>query len=255
MQLGRNRPYDRAEKPRLTIDHYLDVTSLPKPPLHVDRASSVAAWPMYGNDYCGDCTCAAAGHMIQAWTAYAGTEDSIPAGAVLAAYEAISGYDPQTAANDNGAAEQDVLGYWRRHGIGGHKIAGFAELASLDSLSMVKACLEIFGTVYLGLRLPQSAMLQFQEGEPWTFEGDEDIAGGHAVPLQYFGYGEENELGVVTWGRFQRMSREFYWAYCEEAWVILSPDWLTPGGKTIDGLDLEQLRADFTTLTGEPPPF
>ena len=38
---------------------------------------------MYYNDQYGDCTCAAAGHMIQNWTASAATEISPPDQSVL----------------------------------------------------------------------------------------------------------------------------------------------------------------------------
>ena len=39
-------------------------TTLPAPPAAVDWGKKVPSWPMYLNDKYGDCTCAAAGHMI-----------------------------------------------------------------------------------------------------------------------------------------------------------------------------------------------
>jgi hypothetical protein len=42
----------------------------------------------------GDCTCAAAGHAINQWTAYAGKKFSPANADILKAYEAISGYNP-----------------------------------------------------------------------------------------------------------------------------------------------------------------
>ena len=42
---------------------------LPPPPPTLDLAAPVPDWPMYANDRLGDCTTAAAGHMIEAWTA------------------------------------------------------------------------------------------------------------------------------------------------------------------------------------------
>jgi len=48
---------------------------------------------MYSNDTIGDCTCAAAGHMIEAWTALAsGKTVTVTTAAVVKAYSAISGY-------------------------------------------------------------------------------------------------------------------------------------------------------------------
>ena len=47
---------------------------------------------------------------------------------VVAAYSAITGYNPSTGANDNGAVEIDVLNYWRQTGIAGHKIGAYVAL-------------------------------------------------------------------------------------------------------------------------------
>jgi hypothetical protein len=255
VKLGRAKPYARTEKPRLILEHYLDSSALPPPPPVVDRASEVASWPMYGNDRIGDCTCAAAGHMIQAWTCYAGSEVTLTEADVIGAYSAVSGYDPATGANDNGANEQDVLNYWLKTGIGGHKIAGFAQLASVDNLVLAKQALNIFGTLYLGINMPQSAMDQFNAGEPWSYAGDLNSIGGHAVPVQAWQTDVTGEIEVVTWGRVQRMTRGFWWNYVEEAWVVFSGDWMTPKGVAVSGIDRAGLRADFTSLTGRPAGF
>lgn len=254
VKLGRNKPYTRAEKPRLVLEHYLD--HLPAPHATVDRASKVASWPMYLNDSIGDCTCAAIGHVIQGWTAYSqGTAVAVPDNAILKAYEDVSGYDPATGANDNGAVEQDVLNYWRKTGVAGHKIGGFAELASLDNLTLAKQALQYFGTVYLGIQVPSSAMEQFDAGEPWDFVGDWNIEGGHAVPVQYWTTDRKGEIEVVTWGQRQRMTRSFWYQYVEEAWVVFSADWLNAAGDDPDGISRAALRADFQALTGQAADF
>ena len=83
---------------------------------------------MMHNDTIGDCTCAAAGHLVMEWTANVGAETTPADADILAAYSAITGYDPKTGANDNGAVETDVLNYWRKTGIAGHKIMAYAAL-------------------------------------------------------------------------------------------------------------------------------
>lgn len=249
VQFGRNKPYTKEEKPRLTLDSYL--TSLPKAHAVVDRASKVTGWPMYDNDTIGDCTFAAVGHVIQAWTAYAGTEVTVSTSDVLTGYEAVSGYNPATGANDNGAAEQDVLNYWRKTGIGGHKILAFAQLEDLENLAMAKQAVDLFGSLYIGLEVPDTAMQQFDNGEPWDAVRGAQIEGGHAVPVQYWGTDEHGEIGVVTWGKLQRMTRAFWRTYVEEAWVVISQDWLETNGDTIEGFDLTQIEADFRLLTGD----
>jgi hypothetical protein len=248
VEFGRTQPYTRDEKPRLLIEDYLDTAALPPPPAVVDRASSVTTWPMYGNDTLPDCTFATVGHEIQAWTAYGAGEVTLPEGTIEQAFAA-------TGPMGQGRIVQDVLSYWQKTGIGGHKIGGFAELSSIHNLTLAKQCLDLFGTVYLGINVPQSAMDQFNAGEPWDYVGDQNIVGGHAIPVQYWATDVIGEIEVVTWGQRQRMTRSFWVHYVEEAWVVFSNDSLNAKGTTIAGFNRAQLRADFTSLTGQPASF
>jgi len=72
---------------------------------------------------------------------------------VLDLYERVSGYDPATGANDNGAVELDVLNQWRQVGIGGHKIGAFVAVSPSDARE-VKEAIYLFGGVYIGISLP-----------------------------------------------------------------------------------------------------
>jgi hypothetical protein len=49
---------------------------------------------MMGNDKVGDCTCAAAGHLVMDWTANTGKEVVPSSQQIVAAYSAITGYNP-----------------------------------------------------------------------------------------------------------------------------------------------------------------
>src|ERR1700722_11407036 len=104
--------------------------ALPTPPASFDLTGKVgSAWGMMDNDQLGDCTCAAAGHLIMEWTANAQKKMITPSDQqIVAAYSAITGYNPVTGANDNGAVEVDVLNYWRQTGIAGHKIGAYMAL-------------------------------------------------------------------------------------------------------------------------------
>ena len=62
-------------------------------------------WPMLDNDRIGDCTAAAAGHLIQSFSANAGALITPTDDQVLKVYVDTTGYDPQTGANDNGCPE------------------------------------------------------------------------------------------------------------------------------------------------------
>ena len=255
MKYGR-LPRD-TDRPALTLENYLSAAGLPPAPLVVDRASKVPSWPMYMNGPdpdnqtlipknmggIGDCTIAAAGHMIQGWTTYATTEITISALDVLLAYEHVSGFNPVTGANDNGAQMQDVLAYWKGTGIATHKIAGYAAFGDPTDLTLMRQVLNTFGTVYVGVNLPESAEEEF--GNIWTYESSSPIVGGHAICLQQVVTGQIGVNHVVTWGRLQKATNAFMEHYTEEAWAVVSQDWIDANGTTIEGLDLTRLLSDM----------
>src|ERR1700690_4287507 len=60
-------------------------------------------WGMLGNDRVGDCEIARIAHMLMLFTAHTGSMVIPTLDEVIAVYSAITGYDPATGANDNGA--------------------------------------------------------------------------------------------------------------------------------------------------------
>lgn len=252
-KLGRRAPHHPATHPRLTLGEF--VASAIVVPAVVDYIGDISSWPMYLNDTLGDCTIAAAGHMIEAWLGYAGGDTERPGvtdGEVLAAYEAVSGYRPSQPAIDRGAIMQDVLDYWRKTGVGGHRIGAFAQVDLSNDVEMKKA-LYLFGHIYVGVNLPEIAESQFDAGTPWTVVDDDGgIAGGHAITIGYIG---TNEYEGITWGRSQAITMDWLAKYGEEAWVAISSDWLSKSGVSPEGLDLHGLGEAFAAMTGEPNPF
>lgn len=222
-------------------------------PAQADWLSKVTDWPMYGNDQLGDCTCAAAGHMIEQWSAYASTQTEITDADVLKAYEVAGGYNPANPSTDQGAVMQDVLNYWRHTGIGGHQILAFAE-ANVKDLNECRVAVAEFGTLYLGINFPASAMDQFNAGQPWDVVQGAQIEGGHAINAGWY----DTAAGtwkVVTWGKVQTMTQAFFDAYVEEAWVVITQDWIDAKGDAPTGVDTAALGQQFTELTGDPSPF
>ena len=61
-KLGKHQP--TFDTRTLLFGKYL-TSELPPPPASKDYSRAVTTWPMMGNDTYGDCTCAAAGHMIE----------------------------------------------------------------------------------------------------------------------------------------------------------------------------------------------
>jgi hypothetical protein len=242
-KLGKTAP--RVDVRTLTLSRYLDRVELPDPPGTLDLTEHVAEWPMYANDRIGDCTTAAAAHMIEAWTAAArGSAVEVTESAVLAAFDRVKITDPQSGAE--GAVELDVLRDWRKHGVGHHRIGAFARVSTSDH-RLVQTAAWLFGGLYVGLELPLSA--QYQDTWDWneTLSGDGRPGswGGHAVDVVRY---SADGLTVVTWGDLQEMTWSFWDRYCDEAYCILSRDFLD-GGRTPNGFDLDALRADLELVT------
>jgi hypothetical protein len=228
--------------------------ALPAPPASLNLTTKVKVpWGIMDNAQIGDCTCAAAGHLLMEWTANAEPKIFTPSDAqIVAAYSAITGYNPKTGANDNGAQEIDVLNYWRQTGIAGHKIQAFVALEPANHTHIMDG-VWIFGGCYIGLSLPKTAQAQTQNHQPWSVistggDGAAGSRGGHAVPVVAY---DARSLTVVTWGALQTMTWGFWAAYCDEAYAILSPDYLEQkGGQTVapSGFNLAQLQEDLADL-------
>jgi len=232
----------------LRLERY--IKNLPIPPDDIDWGSIAAPYPMFMNDSIGDCTCAAAAHLIEVWTKNAQVKESeLRDSYVLRAYENISGYDPQTGLNDNGAVGIDVLNYWRKRGIGNHRILAYAKIETSKRLNVFTACW-LFGGIYVGIQLPNSAQKQLDNKQDWSImDSGVDSApgswGGHAISISTM---NADALTCITWGQTQRMTWEFFNAYCDEAYAILSRDWLRRN-QAPNGFAITELLADLTEIT------
>jgi hypothetical protein len=248
-RLGKQPP--RSDLRTLQLTNYLKVEALPAPPSELNYGKKLPPnWGMMGNNKIGDCTCAAAGHSIQEWSKIGGKAlITIPDSAVLAAYEAVSGYNPEDPKTDRGANELDLLNYWRKTGIGGYRITAYVGLEPHNS-DHVKDAIDIFGNCYIGLALPVSAQTQLI----WTVppggpvgHGAPGSWGGHAVIV--VGY-DARTLTVVTWGKLQQMTWQFWDTYCDEAYGLLCTQlWK----KNPVNLDVATLMADLQAVAQSTP--
>jgi hypothetical protein len=247
-QAGR-LPHDPRPERLLLADYQ---TGTPTPPPSADWVSGVKSWPGLLNDQIGDCTAAGAGHIAQQVNWYGRDQDApVSDSDVLAFYEAVSGYRPGDPSTDVGATLQDALNAWRTLGIGGNRIAAFAQVRATD-LATIRACIATFGSVYAGMWFPQSAEDQFNAGQPWTVVKRSANLGGHCIPIM--GY-DADSFTCVTWGQTQRMDVRFLQTYVDEFWTSVDLDWLRATGVSPAGLNTAALNADYQTLTGKPGPF
>ena len=211
-----------------------------------------SAWGMMENATVGDCEFARMGHMLMNFTAHTG-KMVVPTDAqIIAAYSAVTGYDPsQTQPDgsnptDNGAATPDVLNYWQNVGIAGHKIAGWAQVDSTQEA--IQQAIWLFGGAAIDISIYQSMMDQTQADEPWD-DPTGALLGYHAVPAEGFG---KDGLTVITWGALQQMG----WPTClkvlEGCYIVITQDWIEQNGKAPNGFDLATLQSDLNLLQSTP---
>lgn len=215
------------------------VPSLPAAPPSRDWSVALPVdLGMMSNDVCGDCTCAGAAHLVQTWTANNGGELTLGDADVVAAYSDITGYTPSDPTTDRGAVLLDVLNAWRQNGIGGHKIGGYVAVNHLD-LEEVAQAIDLFGGVYTGAMLPVCA--QAQVGATWSdTSGAAGGWGGHCLAAVAY-----NDAGLtyVTWGKRQLATWQWFAAYADECYAIISVDWVTGAKPAPSGFDLPTLQA------------
>lgn len=246
-KLGKQPPVfdDRT----LRFSSYL-TPALPAPPDSVNYYQKVPAWPMYYNDQYGDCTCAAAGHMIQNWTASAATEVTPPDPTVLSFYEHFVGTPPPP---DEGCNMLSVLKYWRKTGLDQHKVAAFTSLRLRDQTE-AKNAVYLLGGIYIGVSLPDFTVPPHVDPLtiPWVLPAGGPVGdaapnpqNGHCIPA--VGYDAE-QLWIVTWGTVKSMSWDFYNAYADESYAVVSTDFIGTGGESPTGFDLAGLEKDLAGL-------
>lgn len=249
MRLGKLPPkFDRRS---LLLASYL-TRDLAPPPASVDYAKAVPRWPVMGNDRIPDCTCAAAGHMVEEWTANTGKVRILSDRAILTAYDQLADDAP-----DRGLYMLDVLKYWRTTGIGGDRIHAFAQLQP-RSESEARDAIYLFGNLYLGLALPNFAVIPGTDFRtvPWvvpavgpTGDAAPNPTNGHCVAAVAY---DVRTLWVVTWGSVKPMSWSFFQTYMDEAFAVLSLDWIsTRLGRSPPGFDLDALNRDLERVAAE----
>ena len=229
--------------------HHHPQHALPTPPAEFGHEGFIlpTAWGMLGNDQVGDCTCAGADHEHMLWTAEGGRPASFMTAGCIADYSAITGYVPGDDATDQGAEVREVLKYRSKTGMlditgARHTIGAYVRLGLRHDLELAQA-LYLFGAVGLGIEIPQSAMTQTDEGQPWDVPPrNSKILGGHYVPLvaRRGGY-----WWVVTWGALQAVTTAFLHKYADEQWAMLSQEMLVGGTASPEGFNLAELQADL----------
>jgi hypothetical protein len=255
------KPFDPGRR-RLTLERYLDPrTRLARPgwpPVpatqDVDRASAVTEWPMYLNDELSDCAIAMPGHMYGAWTTYGrGAEALFDDAEIQAVYSRVSGYVPGDASTDTGCALADVLADQQVNGMADtagyvHKVAGYAAFGNPADEDLLGQVLDVFGSVAVGINVQQQMETEFAGEQPWTWTPGAPVIGRHAICLQRRMGSGNAPLDYVTWGALQPATLEFHANAAEEAWAVVTEDWIRVNGTTVEGMDVRQLLSDMACV-------
>jgi len=238
--------------------------ALPPPPAAVDWSPAAGQLGMMANDRLGNCTCAGLGHMIQVWTGNAKPPAEVWTDAqVIAAYSQLCGYNPSDPSTDCGGVELDILNAWRTTGVNGDQIVAYIALNPRNATELQQA-IALFGGIYTGLALPISAQQQAIWDTTPSSPSDAGTWGGHCVPFcgyypaiagdwfhRLLGASQFAKGGAtcITWGQTKKLTWDFVSAYCDEAYAIVTQDFIEANGQSPSGFDLSTLQADLAAVT------
>ncbi len=234
----------KTDSRTLRMGTYL-TPSLPVPPRTIDWSNGEPKWGAMLNNELGCCTIAAAAHAVQVFSLNAGTEVTLPDSDVLKYYELWDGYQPGHPETDNGGIELDVLNRWKKEEFAGHALLAYASV-NVRSTAQIRQAIWLFGGLYIGMLVPNYIMSDIPSLWDLPKSGsDGGIAGGHAVFVT--GY-DDVGLTFISWGSVYRMTWAFWARYVDEAYALLSPDFIQPRGVSSVGFDLAQLQADLALI-------
>lgn len=246
MLLGRVR--SKSDPRMLHLRNYVNVLTLPVPPVR-EMVESTLAWPMLANDRFNCCTSSAAGHMIHHWTAANQRGMFLTDDDIIRAHAQLTGDRLMEC-----VSMLDALKYWRNQGIGGHQIHSFVSGSKAIAVDL-RCMIHLFGSGYAGLNLPPFACAgdpKLWPDIPWKIPATAiadavapDPNQGHCVAV--VGY-DEQSFYAVSWGRLKKMSWEFFERYAEEAYAVLSADWVAENSECPTGFNTGTLKRDLTLV-------
>jgi hypothetical protein len=223
-------------------------------------------WQVLGNDQAGDCVAVTWANVRRLVTTTLTALSSYPTqDQVWQVYRTQNpGFDPGGGSrtgpgspDDNGMDIQTLLEYLASDGgPDGVRAVSFAQVDH-TSPAEVKAAIALFGYVWTGVNVLQVNQQEFGSGQPWDYSPVSPVDGGHSVITGGYGVPGAGPLGgderFITWGA-ETSFTDAYWTNCvEECWVVIWPEHLA-SASFLAGIDVQQLAADYTALTGRPFP-
>jgi hypothetical protein len=254
IKFGRKAP--GVVYPHLKLRNYLSA-GLPAPPATVNwEEQKIGLAQPLGNVHLGDCTCAAAGHILDVFNAQA--KNGLPrvtTPQTVAFYSASCGYVPGNPSTDNGGTLQHVLAYWKAHGFLGSDADAITGYASVNAASQseVQTAVWLFGNAYVGVNLPDAWVnpMPSASGFVWNVAGAPNPQQGHCVPILGYNatcgsidtWGLE---GTITWATLAKYAIP---SAGGEIYTVFSQNWInTAKGLAPSGFNAAQLSADLNAI-------
>lgn len=227
----------------LYLENYL-TPALAAPPASYDVLATVynklkisnpaTLFPMDGNNTLGDCTIAALAHAMTTYRGLIGQKK------IMTQQDVVKLYMHLTGGVDSGLNELDVLNYWQSQPVSGDKILAFVRIKAGDHIHIEQA-IHLFGGVYLGFRVQQNCIQEFDARQPWT--PGPLTQDGHAV----FAVAYDNAgVTVLTWGNTQSGTWAWWDECVDEAYAILPPE--AKKSDFAPGFNFDQLKADLEAV-------
>jgi hypothetical protein len=265
-------PYAHLHAPKLKM--FLKADAIPATPDTVDWSAAAISVieDVEGNANFGDCVEAEDAHYLGVITGNANALYAYTDEQTLADYSAITGFDPNNPATDQGTDPVADLNYRVTNGyVDGSKDAGWA-MVDATNVAEVRYALAEFGNIKMWFGIPDSivnSMSSLQSGFVWDVAaGDADQQNGHCIGS--CGYNPTKILAVaatargllvMTWGMLGLITWD-----AVAAWFIpangggmatrVSMDWInTKSGNAPSGLNAAAMITAFNAYFGGSLPI
>jgi hypothetical protein len=221
----------------LRLASYL-TPELPPPPTAIHWETKVSDWGVMGNERYGNCVIVTAAHMILSFRA-----NELDDTRRFSDQAVIELSQDMGALNGYNILER--LKYWRTRGMWSDKITAFASVDPKEP-KLMRSAIHLFGSADIGLNMPAA----WRDEKVWSVgigrKYRPNTWGGHSVPL--VGY-DDQHVYAVTWGAIQPITWPALFAYCDEAYAVIDPNWTALDGVAPSGVDLTGLQRDLQALT------
>lgn len=261
---GRRAP---KRAPALKLARLLTGT-VPEHPASADYLAALGGgWQMLGNDRAGNCCAVTWANIRRLVTTDLTAPGNYPSqDQVWEVYQTQNpDFDPNGTTDTNGPGSpsdrgmdvQTLLEYLvTTGGPDGVKAVAFAAVDPRNA-DEVKAAIAIFGYVWTGVTVAANNQQEFTAGQPWDYDPNSPVDGGHSVVTGGYGAPGAGPLGgderMITWAQESSFTDAFWKNSVDECWVVIWPEHLG-SREFLIGVDLAALVSDYQAITGKTLP-